>query len=341
MYKLLIDTSIWLDIAKTTKGEKLIRLLEEFLSREQVSLICPEIIRSEFDKNKERVISNIGKSISSHLKRAKEIVDIYGEDRSKNKVFSALDDIDYKIPTFEEDAFDSIQRINFLLNQSEILSTTDEIKLKAAQRGIEKKAPFHLSKNSIADSIIIESFKDYKNKNVSRGWTFIFVTHNTKDFSLLNGNKKEPHSDLNEIFDSPSTKYFISLPEALNEVNSELVEEIEFEQDWFFESRSYSEIIEVDKELTEKIWYNRHKVRERLINEGEIQIIDRKNYDEHDPNRTIVKDIWEGALKSAKKIEEKYGIENLYYDDFEWGMINGKLSALRWVLGEEWGSLYT
>ena len=56
----------------------------------------------------------------------------------------------------------------------------------------------------------------------------------------------------------------------------------------------------------------------------------------------VNEDIWKGALSSAQRVIEKYGEENLGpYSDFEWGMINGKLSALRWVLGCEWDMLDT
>ena len=49
-----------------------------------------------------------------------------------------------------------------------------------------------------------------------------------------------------------------------------------------------------------------------------------------------------GALKAARSVERRYGQKNLGpWDDFEWGMINGKLSALRWVLGDEWDMLDT
>ena len=41
-------------------------------------------------------------------------------------------------------------------------------------------------------------------------------------------------------------------------------------------------------------------------------------------------------MASKRQIEKKYGKILIPKDEFEWGMFNGKLSALRWVLGDEW-----
>jgi len=57
---------------------------------------------------------------------------------------------------------------------------------------------------------------------------------------------------------------------------------------------------------------------------------------------TVLRSIWEGARKAADQTEKKYGAENLGpWSDLEWGMINGKLSAIRWVLGHDWDMLDT
>jgi hypothetical protein len=94
-----------------------------------------------------------------------------------------------------------------------------------------------------------------------------------------------------------------------------------------FTPRSETEIQAASDELLDKIWYNRHLYLRAQIESGE---------------ETVNSEVWSAALKAAKLVEEKYGKRNLEpWSDFDWGMLNGKLSALRWVLGDEWDFLDT
>jgi hypothetical protein len=52
--------------------------------------------------------------------------------------------------------------------------------------------------------------------------------------------------------------------------------------------------------------------------------------------------VWAMALAAAERTENEVGLENRGpWDDFERGMLNGKLSALRWISGSEWDFLDT
>ncbi|MCU4312621.1 hypothetical protein KTG68_11480 [Acinetobacter variabilis] len=104
------------------------------------------------------------------------------------------------------------------------------------------------------------------------------------------------------------------------------------------ETRGLREILEVMDELVDKIWYNRHQYLKWKIEECEIEIVPKgtKRYG----NDVIHEDILESAKQAAKQIEETYD-DIGPWSDFEWGMLNGKLSALRWVLGDEWDMLDT
>ena len=91
--------------------------------------------------------------------------------------------------------------------------------------------------------------------------------------------------------------------------------------------RNMQEILEAEEEFFSKVWYGRHKLLETMVKTG---------------RRKVDHKIWLEARNAASMIEEKYGREQLEpLDDFEWGMLSGKLSALRWASGEEWDMLDT
>lgn len=103
----------------------------------------------------------------------------------------------------------------------------------------------------------------------------------------------------------------------------------EDDDDEFYEQkpRSIEEIVNSIEEFIDKIWFDRHLSLHYRIATGV---------------ETVNPEIWKGALESAQRVVDKYGEENLGpYSDFEWGMLNGKLSALRWILGYEWDCLDT
>ncbi|WP_353728349.1 PIN domain-containing protein [Mesorhizobium sp.] len=78
-----------------------------------------------------------------------------------------------------EAVHESVQRIEKLFAAARLF---DAVKLRAAQRAVDKRAPFHKDKNSIDDGILIEIYGDILSA-ADEGAEYAFVTHNKHDFS--------------------------------------------------------------------------------------------------------------------------------------------------------------
>jgi hypothetical protein len=342
MFNLLVDTCVWLDIAKDQQQQDTLGVLEQLVRQGEVSLIVPRIVRDEFARNKARIVQESQRSLSSVLKQAKEVVRQLGDAKQKRLVPEHLNDVDYKLPRLGESAVESVGRVEKLLADAAMIDVSNGAKLRAAERAIAKKAPFHRERNSMADAVLMEIYGELV-AGKHPGVRFAFVTHNTKDFSHPNADNRLPHPDFAAYFSKRKSLYLISLSEALRRLKPALVTEWMLEHEWTEEPRRLKEILEAMDLLFDQVWYNRHQVLRQKVESGKTKVVEKETFPiKNHEQRPIQRDVWERAKKAAKRVENQYGLENLGpWDDFDWGMINGKLSALRWVLGDEWDILDT
>lgn len=146
------------------------------------------------------------------------------------------------------------------------------------------------------------------------------------DFLEIEMTKEEQLAYFSHI----SEKGISRLEKKINDLSNSIIEHAEnrniFKED-DEDIRSLDEVMEMEHTFFDKIWFDRHMGLAYRVDKG---------------SETVEPTIWKDALKAAQIIIDKYGEENLGpYSDFEWGMLNGKLSALRWILGYEWDMLDT
>lgn len=88
--------------------------------------------------------------------------------------------------------------------------------------------------------------------------------------------------------------------------------------------RRVSEILKAESEFTDRLWYGRKPADE------DVEGLDWPD------------DIKAGMFAAKRRVEEQYGVDKLKKDvesDWAWGYLSGRISALRWVLGDEWHML--
>lgn len=296
-------------------------------------------MKAEFERNKDRVAETTRQRLSQEFRKIRKVVEQFGDPERRETTIQELDEVHHRLPILTEAVYSTIQRIEVVLQKGTAVEETDEAKLRAAERALLKRAPFHKHKNSMADAVLMETYYSLIKNNHFSEFEFLFVTHNTNDFSSATDNR-QPHQDFAEYFSDSRSRFHIDLPSALSAIDPDILHEYRHEHEYTEETRGLTEILEHIDQLVEKIWFSRHCLRAQAIEEGRLQVVPEKDYKGYDP-RVIREDIWQGALAAAQNVIERYPDELGPWDDFEWGMLNGKLSALRWVLGDEWDMLDT
>ncbi|WP_026349858.1 PIN domain-containing protein [Bordetella sp. FB-8] len=342
---LLIDTCVWLDLAKDYRQLPLLDAVLAMKNAGELEIVLPQIVVDEFNRNKERIIADSKRSLSSHFKLVREAMLKFSQEEGREDALRKLNEADHRIAIGGEAVNDAIGIIEKIFASTDHIALADAVKARAADRAIAKTAPFHRQRNGIDDAIIIETYIDALSFRSNADDVYGFVTHNIHDFSDRGGDSRLPHSDLSAIFDNSSSRYATSLGPLLGEFAEDLLEEIKFEHEFSQEPRKLSELLEAEHRLFKQVWYNRHWNLRISIESGKHKLVSGEAWEKLSPKKrinTTVDTVWEGALAAAKRAEDELGSDGIGpWSDFEWGMINGKLSAIRWMLGDDWDMLDT
>jgi pyrimidine deaminase RibD-like protein len=88
--------------------------------------------------------------------------------------------------------------------------------------------------------------------------------------------------------------------------------------------RNDKDILGEYSELQDRVWYVRKLIMFENFESGKEE------------RRPESEPFIQSGLEKMRKMEEQYGAEDLVYDDIEWGIIQGKMAALAWVMGSDW-----
>ncbi|MER6479884.1 PIN domain-containing protein [Streptomyces filamentosus] len=329
MLRLLIDTSVWLNIAKRRDGQQIIVPLRVLLHQGKLEILVPALILDEFDRNRPRAEAATTQSVKERFRLLRQDLQDYGDDEAQRWIAEIV----HQIPHASARSLQNFSEISDLLRQGTLLEPSPQNQVAVVQRGLQKKAPLHQDKNSIADALLIEQYASALEAEERKGVDYIFATANYTDFSIPKGDRRQPHPDLAEVFSKKNSHYVYevdglvaALGEKLGSDYLEEAEEVEFIQSET-PTRSLSDIVAAEGEYFDKIWYGRSLRHD--TEDGRI-------------NPDLSESLADTILEARRRIEEKYGADNLSpVDDWEWGFLHGKLSALRWILGDEWDFLDT
>jgi hypothetical protein len=215
----MLDTCVWWNLLTDHKEKTILTVLKELVDTGEVRLIIPDVVKNEIKRNKENIRNNQAKTYKTHLKNAKDLLRIF--DIEREEITLILDEISVKVDEMPDEIETNLKIAEFLFRNKDTVNIkiSESVKSNSIQRGLDKRAPFHKSRNSVADAVIAEEFKlSAQNLLGSEASWIAFITFNKSDFSDPK-NPRCPHTDLHDCFKfDPRISYSINVAQLINEI---------------------------------------------------------------------------------------------------------------------------
>ena len=144
MLSVLIDTSVWLDLAKRRDGQQTIVPMRLLMHWNRLELLVPSLILEEFERNRPRAEAAATTSVRERFRLLRKDVQEYGGDAT----LQWLDEMTHQVPYVSARSLQNFSEIADLLRSGHRLEPGPEEHRAVVERSLGKKAPFHLHENS-------------------------------------------------------------------------------------------------------------------------------------------------------------------------------------------------
>src|SRR2546427_7424511 len=125
---MLVDTCVWLDLARQVDGGKMVTILQELSDRGKIQLIVPQIVLDEFERNRGRVQEAMTRSVSAKFREVRKAIDEHGRGEGRQKALDELDDAMHQVPIMNELATQAFDAVLNLLHRGKVITPEPETK---------------------------------------------------------------------------------------------------------------------------------------------------------------------------------------------------------------------
>lgn len=192
MVAVILDTCVWLNLAKQTEYYPIIEGIKEILVSNEFQLIVPEIIMIELQRNRTRLESDWMNQVKGYLTNLNNLCRLLPS--KKTELIGIIEETRELARIGGEGIRKNLELIDQILNTAIIFEATNEMMIEASHRSINHLPPATSpSRSSPGDCLIwLSVLEKLKEGEV---W---FCTDNKNDFSLIQGRLDMP----NELLDS-------------------------------------------------------------------------------------------------------------------------------------------
>ena len=137
MYYIMLDTCVLLDMSTRKSDLPVVSAIEELTSSGMANLVIPELVKIEFERNKDDVADKTRRRLSYEFKQVKNAVSDFGNEQ-KEQAIEVLNEVSSRLSLLSEANYATISRVEELINDSLQVKISDSAKIAAVQRGLDK-----------------------------------------------------------------------------------------------------------------------------------------------------------------------------------------------------------